>query len=206
MDTIKLTSIEDLFRACCHMEENQQFPDTVISISKGYFEEGKEADVNLCASFTKVIPTFYCHEDTLEVDLKFRNRMDANLKRTLKIYQQYRQETNDFYCNEKDTLYPSVQMMFIPIVTKGRYQLILADPELFVLCSNDPNEYPCTIKFVYRQENVLVMESENVDYNKIVADVKRQEDMEIFYEEQEAKKRQRDAYEAEHGINQILQK
>lgn len=206
MDTIKLTSIKDVFRACCHTEENQQFPNTVISISKGYFEEDKEAKVDLCTSFTKAVPAFYCHEDALEVDLKFRNRMDINLKRTLDLYQQYRQEANDFYCNEEDSLYPSIQMIFIPIVTKGRYQLILADPELFILCSDNPNDYPCTIKFIFRQENVLVMESDNVDYNKIVADVKRQEDMDAFYEMEEEKKRQRDAYEAEHGINRILQK
>lgn len=204
MDTIKLTSFKDVLRACCHIEDKDKYPNVVVSISKGYFEEGKEAEVSPCASFTKVFPSFFCHENSLEVDLKFRNRMDPSLKRTLEIYQQYRQETNDFFANESDPLYPSVQMMFIPMAAKGRYQLILADPNLFVLCSDDPNEYPCTLKFVFDQENVLVMEGNEIDYEKIVADVKRQEDMEAFYAAEEEKKQQRDAYEAEHGFDHMF--
>lgn len=201
MDIIKLTSMKDVFRACCHIEDGQKFPETVLTISKGYFEEGKKIALSSCTSFMNFIPAFYCHEDTLEVDIKFRNRLDANLTRTLQLYHQYRDEAGKYYANAGENVpYPSIQMMLVPMVTKGRYQLIMSDPELFILCATNPNEYPTTIKFVFHQENVLVMESDNVDYAQIAAEVKRKEEMEAFYEMEEEKKRKRDAFEAERAI------
>lgn len=202
-DILKIASARDVFQACCFRNEHDQTADTVIGIATGNYVNETDIEPNVRTIFNKTNLKFYKSGNSLEVDLIFRSPSDPNLIRTLSLLEDFRVQNAAYYMTEEENSCPSLQFVLTPLVLKGRYQVILADPELFALCSKNPKEYPDMIKLIFTDDNILILEQENLDYNKLMAQAKRQNDMEDFLMAEEEKKKQRDAYEASVSFNKV---
>lgn len=200
MKEIIVKDIVDIFNACCSLD-HKGYADTAISISYGIIEEKKEINIPLKTIFNKANLAFAKKDDYIQMDIIFNTHLDPKLNHLYKILDQY--DKDDKTCEEK-TQAPYLQFSLVPMILKGRYQIILTNPDFYMLCSEKISEYPHMVRMLFHVDDVMIMETDAIDYKKLLAHVERQIDMEEFYAIEENKKRERDAYEAQIGMNKAM--
>ncbi len=194
----KIQSLQEIFEACCHVPEKEHTADTVISVSSGMMKEGQEISaLPVKTIFHKINIRFTKTDDYVIVDLQFANHMDAKLNRVLGLLNEYQ----DQYDISAETEYPQFHLSFLPSVLKGEFHIVFANPIMFALHADKPSEYPSTLRILFEDEDVVILQNNDIDYAALLAEAKRTADIEAFYEAEEEKKRKRDAYEAEHKFN-----
>ena len=181
-------SVTEILAACCLKENNQRTANTAVIISTGECKEDAAIQLDTKATFMR---------NVLIADLYFQNANDSNLLRCYKLLQENTQKLQQL--NEKSDVYPTIQFSFIPIVLKGKYHVVMTNPVSWELCSDNLKELPTRIHITFMIDDILGFQNHDLDYNAIVAEIKARERQEAFYEQEEEKKRKRDAYEAEFG-------
>lgn len=190
-------SVIEILAACCLKENNQHTANTAVIISTGECKEDTAIQLDTKATFMRANFKFERYGDVLTVDIYFQNANDSNLLRCYQLLQENTQKLQQL--NEKSDVYPTIQFSFIPIELKGKYHVVMANPIAWELCSDNLKELPTRIRITFMVDDILGFQNHDLNYNAIVAEIKARERQEAFYEQEEEKKRKRDAYEAEFG-------
>ncbi len=190
-------SVTEILAACCLKENNQRTANTAVIISTGECKEDAAIQLDTKATFMRTNFKFERYGNVLIADLYFQNANDSNLLRCYKLLQENTQKLQQL--NERSDVYPTIQFSFIPIVLKGKYHVVMTNPVSWELCSDNLKELPTRIHITFMIDDILGFQNHDLDYNAIVAEIKARERQEAFYEQEEEKKRKRDAYEAEFG-------
>lgn len=196
---MEILSTYEILAACCIKEKNKTSSNTVVIISTGKYSETELTKLETKTTFMNVNFEFLKYEDILIADFIFRNSKDPNLYRTVQLLKSYTKEIETL--TEDDSL-PIIQFALIPMETKGKNHIIFERPISWSLCTDNIEGCAKKIRMIFSTENVLGFENQDMNYNAIIAEVKARERQEAFLEEEEEKKRKRDAFEADFLSNQ----
>ena len=181
---------KDIFDACLTIEEGKKFPDVAVSFTLSPFDVSDPSTQTITVSDTWF--RFIKSEDYLEIDLIFKANTDPRLNKALRFISEWEEKT----VNEEPML---LQLDIIPFKYRANYIISAEQPLLYALCSDKVDEYPRMLKMIFEEDYVKIVKTDGVDFNDLMAQIKRELDREEKEELAMLKEREKEEYEAFHS-------
>ena len=180
-----METVKDVLDACLMIEEGKKFPEVAVSFTLSPFDISDPATQTITIS--DVWLQFKKINDFFEIDLIFNSNTDPKLNKALRFIDEWE---NDILC---------LQLDIIPFKYKAKYIISAEEPIIYALSSDKVDEYPRMLKMVFDEDFVKVVETDGINFNELMAKIKRELDREEREELAMLKEREKEEYEAFHS-------